>query len=175
MKLTSGKRILIVITSANADQLVHTIVIGRKILVPNRPWDFPPVPLRTSEIHIRVAKRNTAPNVRFAAASPYTNQLKGIFRIRYIRLLFRIEVELRRMLAGFYAVSPLPRFYVRPKFGAIESGTRIQHQHGNALACEIPSSHSAGCSAANHDDVVNRLALLNLHRISLDVPYAYSR
>ena len=71
MIAAAGQRILIVVAAANADQLIHLVVIRRHVFVADRPGNFPAVALGRGEIEIGVAQRHAAPHVGLAAA-PHT-------------------------------------------------------------------------------------------------------
>ena len=127
VKLAAGQRILIVIAAAYADQLIDLVVIRSDILVANRPRDFPPIPLGTGEVYVRVPQRYTPPNVGLAAASPNTHEIERVLRVRNVGLLFGIEIELRA--------------------DACPASTRSRHSHGFTCDQNFERSNLAPASS----------------------------
>ena len=123
-ELAPRQRVGIVGAAADADQLFDLVVVRRDVRVADRPRDLPSVVRRALEVEIGVAEAHAAPDVRLAAMTPDANQLERLVGRRQVRLLLRVEEELRRLLALGRALAPLPRLHVRPERAAIELGSR---------------------------------------------------
>ena len=167
MEFAAGEGVLVIVASANSNQLVYLIVIVGNIFVSNGPGNFPPVLGGPFEVYIGVAERNSAPNVGFAAATPHSDQLEGIFRIGDIGLFFGVDEELGRLHALLYPVPPLPWLDVGPKLGFIEFGARVQHQDVYTLSGQVPRCHATRGTTADNDDIVNLRTGFNLHGLDL--------
>ena len=169
MELASRQRVLIVVAAADADQLVHLIVVRRDVLVPDGPGNLPSILFRPREVHIRIAQRNPAPHIRFSAASPHTHQVERIALVVGERLLFCVHVKLWRLQPGGAPRTVFPRFHMRPELCAIELRSCIHHQDVHALARQVPGSHTTRCAAADDQYVVNFGTLFDLH-VKPDAP-----
>jgi hypothetical protein len=161
--LAAGKAILIVIAAADPDKLIHPIVIRFDIGIADRPGNLPPIALRACEIKIRVAERDAAPHVRFAAAAPHTSQLERLVCRSLVGLLIWIKINPGRTISTIDALVPFPRLHMCPELRPVESRSGVEHQHFYALARQIPCRHSAGRSTADDDHVMDFLRFLYRH------------
>ena len=159
----AGKRILIVEAAADADEFVHAIVIRSDVFIADGPGNLPSITCRTFKVNVGVTEGNAAPDVGFAAASPHADKLEGSFGCGDVGLFVRAEIEGRLGLATVGAGNGLPGFDMGPIFGAVEGFARIEQQHVDALAGEVPGGHATGGAAADNDDVIDRIGLGGLH------------
>ena len=166
-ELAPGQRVGIVGAAADANQLLDLVVVRRHVRVADRPGDLPAVFRGALEVEIGVAQAHAAPHVGLPAVPPDPNQLERLVGRREIRLLLRVEEELRRLLALRGALAPLPGLHVRPERAAIELGARVEHQHVDAFARQVPGGHAAGRAAANDDDGMDLARANDLHPASL--------
>ena len=118
--------------------------IGHGISQPSRSAAF--------EVELRVAQADAAPDVRLAAVSPDARQLERPSVRRQVRLLLRVEEELRRSLAARRALARLPRLDVRPELRPIELVAGVEQQDVDALLRQVPRRHAARRAAADDDD-----------------------
>jgi len=137
------QRVRIVVTAANANELVDAVVVRSDVLVRNGPGNFPAITLRALEIQIGESQRDAAPNVGLAADSPNAPEIERFFGRGEVGLFLGTQPERWWLLAALYPFPPFIRRDMSPKVFPVEMCARVQHQDSGTLVRQVPGSHAA--------------------------------
>ena len=162
-ELAARQHFRVVRAAADANQLLHLVVVRRDLRVLDRPGDLPAVTLGGLEIHLRIAEAHPAPDIRLAAVPPDARERERAALGRHVGLFVGIEKELWRLLAARRALLRLPGLHVGPELRSIELVPGIEQQDVDALLGEIPGRHPAGGAAADDDDGMDSRGIDDLH------------
>jgi hypothetical protein len=154
-KRAARKAIRIVGAAAHTDELFDLVVVRRDILVGDWPRDLPSVRLGPLEIEIGQSKADASPDIRLPAMPPDPIEIERPAIRRQVGLFLRIEKEPRWLFATRRALPRFPRPHMRPEIPALEPVARVQHEHVNALARQVPGGHATGRSAADDNDWID--------------------
>ena len=129
-ELAARQRVRVVVAAVDADQLIDLVVVRRDVLVFDGPGDLPAVLRGALEVEIGVAQADASPDVGLAAVSPHANQLEGLALRREVRLLLRVEEELRLLLAARLPLARFPwrtcvQYLLRSNFVPASSSTTL--------------------------------------------------
>src|SRR5215213_2532059 len=154
MILAARKHIGVVVSAANAYKLLYPVVVRSDIFIADGPGDLPSVSLGGFEIQIGISEAHPAPYIRLAACSPHPDEIERPVRGTHVRLLLRIQEEVRGALAFTNSLTVLIGKNVRPEIAFIEPLARVEQQYPYPFAREVPCGHASGCARADHDDIV---------------------